>query len=112
MAEKVLNIIMYVLAILLMVAVVVAIVYALVSTYQDKEIEKEILSFLENDTEDEGDYVILLQPCTASILSDHPEARAYYAWMTDANGDTEMLVVRYNAPGDIETFEVWWETAP
>lgn len=108
---KALQIIMYVIAILLMVAVVAGVIYAWSTNYKNESIKNEIIEHLKSDTEDEGDYVIRLEECTEYKLSEYPKAKVFYAWMTDADGDTSMKIVRYVAPNDIESFNVWWESA-
>ena len=90
--------------ILLIAATFICSVVVISGNSKKDRIEKEIVAALENNTEDQGDYVIALMPTHDNL----PESTGtfYYAIMMDNEEDVTLYSIRYVSKNEIYIYTI------
>ena len=90
--------------ILLIAATLIFSSVALSGNSKKERMEKEIVAALENNTEDQGDYVIALMPAHDNLPE--KDGTFYYAIMMDNEEDVTLYSIRYVSKNEIYVYTV------
>ena len=101
------NIIFWAIWVSLVISVIfstAASVFTISGNAKQARIEKEIVAALEENTEDQGTYVIALMPAHDNLPENY--GTFYYAIMADDDEDYTLYAIRYLGKYDIEIYTV------
>lgn len=102
--NKLKTIILITIAVIVFALLLFCLIYSVSRRTNEDNIKQQVIQYVRENNEDNGDYIILVQEATEDSLDKY---RYFFVWMCDED-DTELTVVRYDN-NSIEGFDIWCE---